>query len=214
MPVIDKYKFNRYIAAPKKIDNSDLISYVGLLIVVVYFLLRVFRFNYLPIYFIDGLIICIAVAYFFNRDKVKKQSMYRYEPLHGELICDLVFTADYIKIEQTEYPLDLIYNINFVEHEDFHGALKYKNGNFAGALSQGVYNFIVLKLKSGEEVQCQFQQISRHELRNTRTMLEKYYEVGIINFNHLVDILRIESMNEREILRVDLERRKQKNIDN
>lgn len=208
MPVIDKYKFNRYIATPKKFDNGFLISKVGMLIVFSYFALRIFRFNYLPIYFIDGLILCITVAYFFNREKIKKQSMYKHEPLHGQLLHDLVFTLDYIKIEQTEYPLDLIFDIKFVEHEDFYGALKYKNGNFEGALSQGVYNFLVIKLRNGEEVQCQFQQANRHELRNIRPMLEKYYEAGLISFSHLVEILRIESMNEREILRVDLERRR------
>lgn len=210
MPIIDKYKFNRYIAAEKRIDNSYLISLVGLLIVVCYFALRVFWYSHLPIYFIDGLILCITVAYFFNRDKVKKQSMYKHEPLHGELFYDLVFTTDYVKIEQIEYSVDFIYEIKFVEHEDFYGALKYKDGNFEGALSQGVYNFLVLKLRSGEEIHCQFQQISRHELRNIRPMLEEYYSKGLLNFNHLVEILRIESMNEREILKVDLDRRYKK----
>jgi hypothetical protein len=208
MPVIDKYKFNRYIASGKKFDNGFLISKVGMLIVIGYFAVRIFRFSYLPIFFIDGLILCITVAYFFNREKIKKQSMYKHEPLHGQLINDLVFTTDYIKIEQVEYPLDLIFEIKLVEHEDFYGALKYKNGNFEGALSQGVYNFLVLKLRNGDEIHCQFQQVSRHELRNIRYMLEKYYTEGLISFNHLVEILRIESMNEREMLRVDLERKK------
>lgn len=208
MPVIDKYKFNRYIATSKTFDNGFLISKVGMLIVLGYFILRIFKFSHLPIFFIDGLILCITVAYFFNREKIKKQSMYKHEPLHGQLLHDLVFTLNYIKIEQNEYPLDLIFEIKFVEHEDFYGALKYKDGNFEGALSQGVYNFLVLKLRNGEEAHCQFQQITRHELRNIRPMLEKYYEAGLLSFGHLVEILRIESMNEREILRVDLERRR------
>jgi len=208
MPVIHKYKFNRYIAMPKKFDTSFLISKVALIIVLGYFALRIFRFSYLPIFFIDGLILCITVAYFLNREKVKTQSMYKYEPLHGQLVHDLIFTPDYIKIDQVEYSLDLIFEIKFVEHEDFYGALKYVNGNFKGALSQGVYNFLILKLKNGVEVQSQFQQINRHELRNIRTMLEKYCEAGLLSFNHLVEILRIESMNEREILRIDLERKK------
>lgn len=209
MPVIDKYKFNRYITVPKKFDNGYLISKVGMFIVFSYFALRIFKFSYLPLFFIDGLICCITIAYFFNRERIKKQSMYKHEPLHGQLLYDLVFTPDYIKIGQTEYPLDLIFEIKFVEHEDFYGALKYKNRSFEGALSQGVYNFLVLKLRNGEEIQCQFQQVNRHELRNIRAMLEKYYTLGLISFNHLVEILRVESMNEREILRVDLERKKQ-----
>ncbi|UYW01269.1 hypothetical protein K5I29_12595 [Flavobacterium agricola] len=208
MTGLEKYKFNRYIPIPKKFDNGFLISKVGMVIVFGYFALRILKFRDFPIFFIDGLIICITVAYFFNREKIKKQSMYKYEPLKGQLFHDLVFTYDAITIEQTTYPLDYIFEIKFVEHEDFYGALKYKNGNFEGALSQGVYNFLVLKLKSGEEVHCQFQQATRHELRNLRPMLEKYYEAGLINFKHLVDILRIESMNEREILRVELERKR------
>jgi len=207
MPVLEKYKFNRYVGAPKKIDNTYFIAKFGMLVIFAYFAIRFFKFSDLPIYFIDGLVICITVAYFLNKEQVKKQSLYKHEPLYGQLFHDLVFAPDYIKIEQKEYLLDIIYEIKFVEYDDFYGALKYKNGNFEGALSQGVYNFVVLKLKSGEEVHCQFQQTSRYELRNLRPMLEKYCQAGLLNFSHLTDILRIETINEREILRVDLNRK-------
>ncbi|MBQ0117413.1 MAG: hypothetical protein KBS98_05795 [Flavobacterium sp.] len=207
---LDNYSFNRFVGSTK-IKREPIIPMAKLVlgVLIIYLFVRFTFFSRLPIYFIDGLVIVMMMAFYFNKDNIKKQGMLHHEPLRGHLYADLVFSKKAIAIGSKVYELDAIDTIKFEGYTDFYGALKQKQIADSGALSQGVMNLLLIKTVKGDEVQCHFQQVSRHELRNIRPILETYFFNSKIEMEHLMDILRIPSLNERMIYKEDLQRKRQ-----
>lgn len=207
---LDNYSFNRFVGSTK-IKREPIIPMAKLVlgVLIIYLFVRFTFFSRLPIYFIDGLVIVMMMAFYFNKDNIKKQGMLHHEPLRGHLYADLVFSKKAIAIGAKVYELDAIDTIKFEGYTDFYGALKQKQIADSGALSQGVMNLLLIKTVKGDEIQCHFQQLSRHELRNIRPILETYFFNSKIEMEHLMDILRIPSLNERMIYKEDLQRKRQ-----
>jgi hypothetical protein len=137
-------------------------------------------------------IIIIGVASYFITERPK-----------GELNGLLELNKNSIKIENNEIFIDEIISIDF-RLSDYLGKTVYWERGLQPKRKFGINNFCDIKIKDGELITLQFQQLSKDDLINNREYLIHYYRKGKITFMKLVHILNIGSYENIQKLKEEL----------
>jgi hypothetical protein len=111
------------------------------------------------------------------------------EPLQGELDGFLIFEMDSIQIQNEIFYFEEIRNIE-ISNDDYYGKLVGNTrGNFNSPRSNGVGNYIRIKLYSGELKICNFELYNSDDFQKIRRELINYYLNGKIEFENLTNVL-------------------------
>lgn len=119
-------------------------------------------------------------------------NFFRYEREIGEYQGKLTFFEDRIQINDKSYGILEIKRLDFNQAYDVRGMFKNSTVEFAPHLSNGLDNEMVLELKNGIKVKCNFLQTESERLRYFKEVLVHYYNMGIVGWLELLDILGIE----------------------
>lgn len=132
-----------------------------------------------------------AIVWFIYIIGLMVVNFFRYESEFGEYTGELIFWNDRVQIDQKSYSLSEIKILDFVQVEDIRGRFMNSMLEFTPHLSNGLDNLLIVKLKSGEELRCVFQQTETERLKHFEEVLAHYYRTGIITWLQLLDLLDI-----------------------
>ena len=137
-------------------------------------------------------IIGIGITWFLYFLAFIVSNFFREQKEIGEYRDELIFWKDKIQVGKLEIELEEISKLDFIRASDIQG--RYKKGYPTGLgpyISNGLDNFFVLRLKNGKEISDNFQQTEWRRLKLFREVLIHYYQVGILEWLQLLDILGI-----------------------
>jgi hypothetical protein len=128
------------------------------------------------------------------------------EPLQGELDGFLTFEMDSIQIHNEIFYFEKIRNIE-ISNDDYYGKLVGNTkGNFNSPRSNGVSNYIKIKLYSGEFKTCNYEMYNSDDFQKVRSELINYYLNGKIEFENLANVLGEKSQREIEEFKLEVEK--------
>lgn len=128
------------------------------------------------------------------------------EPLQGELDGFLIFEMDSIQIQNEIFYFEEIRNIE-ISNDDYYGKLVGNTrGNFNSPRSNGVGNYIRIKLYSGELKICNFELYNSDDFQKIRRELINYYLNGKIEFENLTNVLGEKSRGGIEEFKLEVEK--------
>lgn len=156
--------------------------------------------------FFSNLIMSIFFITFFSGVILKFIGFTENEPLNGKLEGFLIFEKDSIQIYDEIFPLQKIKNIE-ITNDDYNGKLTgISRGNFNGALSNGVKNYVKLYLYSGELKMCNYELYNSDDFQKMKLELIHYYTKGKFSFDNLANLLGENSNDELKSLKSDIEK--------
>lgn len=128
------------------------------------------------------------------------------EPLRGEIDGFLTFEKNSIEIENEVFCLEKIESIE-ISNGDYYGKIiNPGRGNFNSIRSNGVANFIKIKLYSGKLKICNFQLFNSYDMQEIRNELINYYINGKMELENLTNILGENTNKEIATLKVEIEK--------
>jgi hypothetical protein len=131
------------------------------------------------------------------------------EPLQGEIDGFLTFEMNSIQIGNEVFEIEKIKNIE-ITNDDYYGKIvAFGRGNFNSPRSNGVDNFIKLKLYSGELKVCNYELYNSNDIQKIRNELLNYYLNGKIEFHTLAHVLGEKSQSEIAALKLEIEKKAQ-----
>ncbi len=131
------------------------------------------------------------------------------EPLQGEIDGFLTFEMNSIQIGNEVFEIEKIKNIE-ITNDDYYGKIVASGrGNFNSPRSNGVENFIKLKLYSGELKICNYELYNSNDIQKIRDELINYYLNGKIELDNLANVLGEKSRSEIAELKLEIEKKAQ-----
>ncbi|ENA1793460.1 hypothetical protein ABF176_000256 [Flavobacterium psychrophilum] len=131
------------------------------------------------------------------------------EPLQGKIDGFLTFEMNSIIIGNELFEIEKIKNIE-ISNDDYYGKIVASvKGNFNSPRSNGVANFIKLKLYSGELKMCNYELYNSNDIQKIRDELINYYLNGKIEFDILANVLGEKSESEIAELKLEIEKKAQ-----
>lgn len=131
------------------------------------------------------------------------------EPLQGEIDVFLTFEMNSIQIGNEVFEIEKIKNIE-ITNDDYYGKIVSSGrGNFNSTRSNGVENFIKLKMYSGELKICNYQLYNSNDIQKIRDELINYYLNGKIELDNLSYVLGEKSRSEIAQLKLEIEKKAQ-----
>lgn len=131
------------------------------------------------------------------------------EPLQGEIDGFITFEMNSIQIGNQVFEIEKIKNIE-ISNDDYYGKIVASGkGNFNSPKSNGVENFIKLKLYSGELKICNYELYNSNDIQKIRDELINYYLNGKIEFENLANVLGENSRREIAELKLEIEKKAQ-----
>ena len=128
------------------------------------------------------------------------------EPLQGKIDGFLTFEMNAIQMATEVFNLEEIKCIE-ISNDDYYGKIiDSGRGNFNSSRSNGVANFIELKLNSGETKICNFQLFNSYDIQKIRNELINYHINGKMEFENLANILGENNKKEIATLKVEIEK--------
>ena len=118
-------------------------------------------------------------------------TFFRYEGEFGEFSGKLTLWNDRIQIDTNNYPLSEISKVDFSQAFDIRGMFVNSVMEFTPHLSNGLDNVMVMKLKNGQKLKCNFQQTETDRLFQFKELLVHYNRIGILEWLQLLDLLKI-----------------------
>lgn len=118
-------------------------------------------------------------------------TFFRYEGEFGEFSGKLTLWNDRIQIDTNNYPLSEISKVDFSQAFDIRGMFVNSVMEFTPHLSNGLDNVMVMKLKNGQKLKCNFQQTETDRLFHFKELLVHYNRIGILEWLQLLDLLKI-----------------------
>lgn len=128
------------------------------------------------------------------------------EPLQGELDGFLTFEMDSIQIHNEIFYFEKIRNIEISNDDYYDKLVGGSRGNFNSARSNGVGNYIRIKLYSGEFKTCYYELYNSDDFQKIRRELINYYLNGKIEFENLANVLGEKSQREIEEFKIEVEK--------
>lgn len=122
-------------------------------------------------------------------------TFFRHEREIGEYCGKLTFWEDRIQIDEENYNLSQISKLDFNQAYDIRGEFVNSTLEFAPRLSNGLNNEMVMELKNGQKIKCNFLQTESERLSHFKDILVHYHKNGILGWLQLIDILGIEDYN-------------------
>ena len=131
------------------------------------------------------------------------------EPLQGKIDGFLTFELNSIEIGYELFEIKNIENIE-ISNDDYYGKMVTSvKGNFNSPRSNGVANFIKLKLYSGELKMCNYELYNSNDIQKIRDELINYYLNGKIELDNLANALGEKSESEIAELKLEIEKKAQ-----
>ena len=118
-------------------------------------------------------------------------TFFRYESEFGEYAGKLTFWNDKVQIDEDSYRLSEIKKLDFIKAYDIRGKFVNSLFEFTPHLSNGLDNVLVVRLKNGHELKCNFQQTETDRLKHCKELLVHYHKNGILGWLQLLDLLEI-----------------------
>src|SRR5690606_35325897 len=100
-----------------------------------------------------------------------------------------------IQVDEENYNLSQISKLDFTRAYDIRGMFVNATLEFNPHLSNGLDNEMVMELKNGQKIKCNFLQTESEMLRHFKDILVLYHKNGILGWLQLIDILGIEDYN-------------------
>lgn len=196
-----KYSFPIFVKEKKSFKFVTILINLGILAfisLVSYFLVANEWLENSFVWIIYVLIMATLVAYLNKMFKREK-----YTP-NGSLNGELSFYRDKIMIGENIIPIEQIRMIN-IKNDDFMGKEVKEFGEFKREEgSFGVNNIITIQDKNQEFFETKFKQESRKEFENMRPILLEYANQGILDYEDLIYLLKIEYDIDKQELKKDL----------
>ncbi|REH00766.1 hypothetical protein C8P67_10210 [Flavobacterium aquicola] len=127
------------------------------------------------------------------------------KPLQGNIDGFLTFDMNSIQIDNEVYSLEMIKNIK-ISNDDYYGKLiASTKGNLNSPRSNGVDNYLKIKLYSGEIKMCNYELYNSTDLQKIRRELINYYLNGKIEFENLANVLGEKNQKEIKELKLEIE---------
>ena len=118
-------------------------------------------------------------------------TFFRYESEFGEYTGKLTFRNDQIQIDRENHNLSEIKELDFIQAFDIRGKFVNSLLEFTPHLSNGLDNVLIIRLKNGQNLKCNFQQTDTDRLKHFREILVHYHKNGILEWSQLLDLLEI-----------------------
>ena len=118
-------------------------------------------------------------------------TFFRHESEFGEYTGKLTFWNDRVQIDEESHNLSEIAKLDFVQAFDIRGKFVNSMLEFTPHLSNGLDNVLVVKLKNGQELKCNFQQTEVERLKHFKEIMVHYHKNGILAWLQLLDLLEI-----------------------
>lgn len=128
------------------------------------------------------------------------------EPLQGELDGFLTFEMDSIQIHNEIFYFEKIRNIEISNDDYYYKLVGGSRGNFNSVRSNGVNNYVRIKLYSGEVKICNYELYNSDDFQKIRRELINYYLNGKIEFENLANVLGEKSRREIEEFKLEIEK--------
>jgi hypothetical protein len=127
------------------------------------------------------------------------------EPLQGDIDGFLTFDMNSIQIDNEVFSLEMIKNIE-ISNDDYYGKLlAISKGNLNSPRSNGVDNYLKIKLYSGEMKMCNYELYNSADFQKIRRELINYHLNGKIGFENLANVLGEKNRNEIKELKLEIE---------
>jgi hypothetical protein len=131
------------------------------------------------------------------------------EPLQGKIDGFLTFEMNSIEIGNELFEIEKIKNIE-ISNDDYYGKIVASvKGNFNSPRSNGIANYIKLKLYSGELKMCNYELYNSNDIQKIRNELINYYLNGKIELDNLANALGEKSESEIAELKLEIEKKAQ-----
>lgn len=130
-------------------------------------------------------------------------NFFRFERVHGSFKGELVLYQNQIKIGSNSFEIKQITSVHF-SGEDIKGQSTNTSLRFRPLLSNGIDNKFTITLKNGNQVVGSFQQTKTERISTCKDLLCYYYQQGIINWLHLLQVLEISDYDEIQKLKSKL----------
>ena len=126
------------------------------------------------------------------------------DSLKGKLEGFIIFKNDAIEIEEENFPISSLKNIEIL-NEDYYGKRSIRSkGDFNSTFSNGVNNYITITLLSNKQKKYYYQLLNSDDFRKVRQELIEYYKQGKMTFENVCNVLGEESQKEVEDFKVEL----------
>lgn len=119
-----------------------------------------------------------------------------YKILKGKIEGTLSLEKDIIRINNFNYFLKDISNINLFVNDYKGNFISRGKGDFDPCLSNGVDNSIILTLTNGEKISTNFQQLKEKEILKAKEELIHYYHEDKLHFLKLIELFGISKYEE------------------
>lgn len=141
---------------------------------------------------LNGWVTYTAIIWFIYGVGLMVSTFFRYESEFGEYTGTLTFSIDRIQIDGESYGLSEIAKLDFVQASDIRGKFVNAMLEFTPHLSNGLDNILVISLKNGQTLRCNFLQTDAERLKHFKELLVHYHTNGILSWLQLLDVLEIE----------------------
>ena len=121
-------------------------------------------------------------------------NFFREQKVIGDYKDELIFWKNKIQVGKLEFSLEEISKLDFINASDIQGRYKGITG-LSPYISNGLDNIFVLKLKNGNVISDNFLQTEWQRLKLFKETMIHYYQVGILEWLRLLDILGIKGYN-------------------
>lgn len=138
-----------------------------------------------------GLILILILIIYFSIAR-----LFSRESLNGTLNQSLKFSETGIEIDNTNYPLAKIKNVEFRICDYFNSRMDSYKGNLNPGRTNGTSNVCLITLIDGQKIALNFQLMYESEFLRMRELLIKYYFENKIQFLKLIAYLEIDNYKE------------------
>lgn len=145
-----------------------------------------------------GVLLIIYVLFYFLY--VQIGNLFRSENIAYKTIGKLHFKLEFIELLNNQIDLTEINSIE-ISSFDYEGKSRFTTHLYNPTISLGIYNFIRIRFKNGNEEKCQFKLMYDTQLYNFRQELVHYYKLGLIRELNLHDILGNHSFESKKDFR-------------
>jgi hypothetical protein len=141
---------------------------------------------------IRNVILCIGVAVFFF---FVVSSPFRYQVLAGEIKGEIVFTPDAIIVNNNEFKLQSVCDLDFVVR-DYHGQrLQQRGRSFYPRLLQGVDNYVTFTDNKGQTQTIYFRLETEHHYQDLAPFINQAIKLKKMDFKRGIDLVGIENVS-------------------
>lgn len=187
---MDKYTFDIFISEKQpKNKRKKLIRLLVSLILLsalsyVFIELKIFQNN--TQYYIFVGVLATGVAYFNGYFKKPQHK------LEGYLEGKITFSKSLIQVGSDIIPVEEITQLT-IHNNDYVGKKIKDFGEFDNPDgSHGVDNQLILKTKDNRQLEVNFRQVSQDEFSKLKSILISYHNSGILSFDDLVYLMKLE----------------------